>query len=66
MLPSAGELILILLVVVVIFGGKKIPEIMGGIGRGIRTFKKTMEADEPTSPQPTQTGEASKEKIDTK
>jgi sec-independent protein translocase protein TatA len=65
MLPSAGELILVLLIAVVIFGGKKIPEIMGGIGKGIRTFKKTMESDEPTPPPSTQSGEAPKEKVDT-
>ena len=33
-----SEWILILLVVVLLFGGKKIPELMRGIGRGIREF----------------------------
>ncbi len=32
------EIILILLVVVLLFGGKKIPELMRGIGRGVREF----------------------------
>ncbi len=32
------EIILILLVVLLLFGGKKIPELMRGIGRGVREF----------------------------
>lgn len=34
------ELLVILLIVLVIFGGKKIPELMGGLGKGVRSFKK--------------------------
>ena len=52
MMPGPTELIIILIIVVLIFGAKRIPEIMGGLGKGIRTFKKTLENDEP---QPTQT-----------
>ena len=37
-MPSGGEWITILLVVVVLFGGKKIPELARGIGKGIREF----------------------------
>ncbi|MEX0635648.1 MAG: twin-arginine translocase TatA/TatE family subunit [Ferruginibacter sp.] len=37
-LPGGGEMILILLVVLLLFGGKKIPELMRGVGRGIREF----------------------------
>jgi sec-independent protein translocase protein TatA len=48
MIPSASELILILLIVVVVFGAKRIPEIMGGLGKGIRTFKKSMDGEEET------------------
>jgi len=40
------ELLLILLAIFLVFGGKKVPEIMGAIGKGIRTFKKSMESDE--------------------
>ena len=36
---SGGHLILIILVVLLLFGGKKIPELMRGLGRGIREFK---------------------------
>ncbi|HRD57783.1 MAG TPA: twin-arginine translocase TatA/TatE family subunit [Ferruginibacter sp.] len=38
-LPGGGEWILIVLVVLLLFGGKKIPELMRGIGRGMREFK---------------------------
>lgn len=34
------EWILIILVVVLLFGGRKIPELMKGVGRGIREFKE--------------------------
>lgn len=36
------ELLLILLVVLLLFGGKKIPELMSGLGKGVRSFKKAM------------------------
>jgi sec-independent protein translocase protein TatA len=36
---SGPHLILILAVVLLLFGGKKIPELMRGLGRGIREFK---------------------------
>lgn len=43
------ELILIVLVVVVFFGAKKIPELAQGLGKGIREFKKvTREIEDET------------------
>lgn len=36
---GAQELILIVLVLLLLFGGKKLPELMRGAGRGIREFK---------------------------
>lgn len=36
------EIILIALVVLLIFGGKKIPELMRGLGKGVNEFKKGM------------------------
>ncbi len=37
-MPGGSEWILILLVVLLFFGGKKIPDLMRGIGRGVREF----------------------------
>ena len=39
---GAPEIILIALVVLLIFGGKKIPELMRGIGKGVNQFKRGM------------------------
>lgn len=36
------EIILIVLVVLLLFGGKKIPEMMKGLGRGVKSFKDGM------------------------
>ncbi len=41
------QLILIAIIILLLFGGKKIPELMGGLGKGIKEFKKaTSEEDE--------------------
>lgn len=37
---GAPEMVLIALVVLLVFGGKKIPELMKGIGKGVSSFKK--------------------------
>lgn len=37
-LPGGQELIFILIIVLLLFGGKKIPELMRGLGKGIREF----------------------------
>jgi sec-independent protein translocase protein TatA len=54
MIPGPSELILILLIVVMVFGAKRIPEIMSGLGKGIKTFKKAMEGEDeaPTAAPP--------------
>ena len=50
---SPMHLILILLVVVLLFGGKKIPELMKGIGQGMKEFKKASQLDdEPVKKEP--------------
>jgi len=42
-----GELIIIFCVVLLLFGGKRLPELARSLGKGIREFKKACEADEP-------------------
>jgi sec-independent protein translocase protein TatA len=42
---GATEIILILLVVILLFGGRKIPELFKGIGQGIKEFKKASKYD---------------------
>lgn len=37
-MPGGSEWILIILVILLFFGGKKIPDLMRGIGRGVREF----------------------------
>mgnify|MGYP002511737048 CR=1 FL=1 len=37
---GTGEIILIALVVLLLYGGKKIPELMKGLGKGVRSFKE--------------------------
>ena len=39
------ELLVILGVAVLLFGGKKIPEVAKGLGEGIRTFKESLKGD---------------------
>jgi sec-independent protein translocase protein TatA len=63
--PGGSEWILIILAVLVLFGGRKIPEFMRGLGKGIREFndaknnvKDELEKgmNEPTKPASTSTG----------
>ena len=37
-----GEIIIVLLIVLLLFGGKKIPELMRGLGKGVKSFKQGM------------------------
>ena len=36
---GAGEIIIVALVILLLFGGKKIPALMKGLGKGVRSFK---------------------------
>lgn len=39
---GTGEIIIIALIVLLLFGGKKIPELMRGVGKGVKSFKDGM------------------------
>jgi sec-independent protein translocase protein TatA len=44
--PGIPEIILIILAILILFGGRKIPELMKGLGQGMKEFKKASK-DEP-------------------
>jgi sec-independent protein translocase protein TatA len=50
-MPSVWSIALIAVVVLLIFGGKKIPELMKGLGSGIKEFKKGVNDDEDEKPK---------------
>jgi sec-independent protein translocase protein TatA len=41
------ELLVVLLIAVLLFGGRKIPEVAKGLGEGIKNFKNALKSDEP-------------------
>ncbi|HHO42325.1 MAG TPA: twin-arginine translocase TatA/TatE family subunit [Epsilonproteobacteria bacterium] len=45
-MPGATELLIILAIIVVLFGAKKIPDLAKGLGQGIKNFKKSVKEDE--------------------
>ena len=52
-MPGGGELLLILLIVLVVFGHNRIPQLGDALGKGIRNFRKSFAKDE-TETTPTQ------------
>lgn len=47
-----GEILLIALIVLLLFGGKKIPELMRALGRGVRSFKDGINEPEVSQKEP--------------
>jgi len=47
---SGAHVIIVIAVLLIFFGGKKIPELMGGLGKGMKEFKKAMKDEEPGTP----------------
>ena len=39
---GTGEIIVIVVIILLLFGGKKIPELMKGLGKGVKSFKQGM------------------------
>lgn len=54
MWDSPMHLLIIAIVILVLFGGRKIPEVMKGLGQGVREFKEGMRGE---PQQPTQTSQ---------
>ena len=50
MWDSPMHLLIIAIVILVLFGGRKIPEVMKGLGQGVREFKEGMRGDAPAPP----------------
>lgn len=44
-----GQIILIVAIILLLFGGRKIPELMRGLGEGIKEFKKASKGDDEKS-----------------
>lgn len=49
---GTGELILIALLILLLFGAKKFPEMMKGLGKGIKSFKEEMSTKDPDGQNP--------------
>jgi sec-independent protein translocase protein TatA len=47
-----GELVVILIIVIVLFGANKLPQLGEGLGRGIRSFKRAFGSEDDEKPAP--------------
>lgn len=45
-IPGPWQIVLIVALVLLLFGGRKIPELMKGLGGGVKEFKKALKEDE--------------------
>ena len=59
------ELVVVLVIVLLLFGAKRIPEMASGLGQGIRTFKKALN-EEPEQPKKSETVQQIEETSKTK
>lgn len=55
------EILVIALIVLLLFGGKKIPELMRGLGKGVKNFKDGMNGAETNSENQTKTNDENKQ-----
>jgi sec-independent protein translocase protein TatA len=57
---SGGHIAILAIALLLFFGGSKIPELMGGLGKGMKDFKKAIkDDDEPSATTPKETPPAS-------
>ena len=54
---GAPEIILIIIAILILFGGKKIPELMKGLGKGMKEFKDAQNGETTNNPTNTTTEE---------
>ncbi len=54
--PGPVEIIIIVLVILLLFGGRKIPELMRGLGRGMKEFKNAQKEDAEDDNKPEKEG----------
>ena len=54
---GTGEILVIFVVILILFGGKKLPEFAQSLGKGIREFKKACNGEEATADIPTSDSE---------
>ena len=50
--------LIVIFIIVILFGGKRIPEVMRGMGEGVRNFKEGMRGDTPVTTPPSATTQA--------
>lgn len=55
-----GELVIILVILLVLFGGTKLPQLAKGLGQSMKEFKKASKDDEPEATKPAPAPEAKK------
>ncbi|RYU86170.1 twin-arginine translocase TatA/TatE family subunit [Mucilaginibacter terrigena] len=60
---GAPEIILIIVAILIMFGGKKIPELMKGLGRGVKEFKDAQNGETNTANTTTTTTTEDKTKV---
>lgn len=58
------EILIIVVIILVLFGARKIPELARSMGKGITEFKKGLKEDEPSPGQPPPQVEKPKDKAD--
>jgi len=49
---SGAHIVIVVIAMLLLFGGKKIPELMGGIGKGMKDFKKAIKEDDAIAEEP--------------